>query len=78
MTVRRCSAIEHEFGTDQTPVGWDIRGNIGPGLDGRSVWAGPVPEGSTEKRQQLKGGAGVGLAKDRVKRLAEELTGGKM
>lgn len=71
-------AIEKEFGTEQHPMGWDQKGNMGPGFDGQSVWSGPVPEGSTEKRQQLKGGAGVGLAKDRMKRLAEELTGGKM
>lgn len=71
-------AIEKEFGTEDEPIGWDQKGNKVPGEVGQSVWSGPIQEGVQEKLQQLKGGAGVGLAKERVRRVAEELTGGKM
>jgi hypothetical protein len=37
-----------------------------------------MPEGVSDKMNNLRGGEGVGLAKERVKKLAEELTGGKM
>jgi hypothetical protein len=74
-------AIEETFGTDEAPIGWDIKGNAGPrasGHEGLSPWHGPMPEGVGDKMNNLRGGEGVGLAKERVKKLAEELTGGKM
>ena len=74
-------AIEKTFGTEDLPMGWDMKGNMGPrneGKEGLSPWQGPLPEGVGERLQKLKGGEGVGLAKERVKRVAEELTGGKM
>lgn len=74
-------AIDKAFGTDESPVGWDPKGKMGPrheGNEGLSPWHGPLPEGVGDMLQKLKGGEGVGLAKERVKKLAEELTGGKM
>ena len=74
-------AIEKAFGTDESPMGWDVRGNMGPrekGNEGLSPWHGPMPEGVGDMMNKLRGGEGVGLAKERVKKLAEELTGGKM
>ncbi|KAI4941960.1 hypothetical protein J4E91_010510 [Alternaria rosae] len=74
-------AIEKVFGTEEQPVGWDARGVMGPREDGRnglSPWDGPLPEGVGDMLNKLKGGEGVGLAKERVKKVAEELTGGKM
>ncbi|KAF1830952.1 hypothetical protein BDW02DRAFT_76032 [Decorospora gaudefroyi] len=77
-------AIEKAFGTPDAPIGWDTRGNMGPRnkgdefKHGLSPWHGPMPEGVADMLQKLKGGEGVGLAKERVKKVAEELTGGKM
>ncbi|KAJ4374314.1 hypothetical protein N0V83_003055 [Neocucurbitaria cava] len=74
-------AIEKAFGTEESPIGWDVKGNMGPrheGKEGLSPWHGPMPEGVGDMLQKLKGGEGVGLAKERVKKVAEELTGGKM
>lgn len=74
-------AIDKAFGTEDSPMGWDVKGNMGPrseGKDGLSPWNGPIPEGVGEQLQKLKGGEGVGLARERVKKLAEEFTGGKM
>jgi hypothetical protein len=74
-------AIEKAFGTDEAPIGWDNKGNMGPrheGKEGLSPWHGPMPEGVGDMLQKLKGGEGVGLAKERVRKVAEELTGGKM
>ncbi|KAF1354504.1 hypothetical protein EJ07DRAFT_132410 [Lizonia empirigonia] len=74
-------AIETAFGTDESPIGWDVKGNMGPreqGKEGLSPWHGPMPEGVGDMMSKLRGGEGVGLARDRVKKLAEELTGGKM
>ncbi|KAF2621333.1 hypothetical protein BU25DRAFT_416235 [Macroventuria anomochaeta] len=74
-------AIEEAFGTDENPIGWDVRGNMGlraTGHEGLSPWNGPMPEGVGDMMNKLRGGEGVGLAKERVKKLAEELTGGKM
>ncbi|KAH7402820.1 hypothetical protein BKA66DRAFT_507689 [Pyrenochaeta sp. MPI-SDFR-AT-0127] len=74
-------AIEKAFGTEESPMGWDVKGNMGPrheGKEGLSPWHGPMPEGVGDMLQKLKGGEGVGLAKERVKKVAEELTGGKM
>ncbi|KAJ4286685.1 hypothetical protein N0V90_012937 [Kalmusia sp. IMI 367209] len=71
-------AIEKAFGTDEKPVRWDNRGEITPIASGVSPWEGGVPEGVGDRLQKLKGGEGVGLAKERVKKVAEELTGGKM
>jgi len=74
-------AIEKAFGTEEEPVGWDRKGSMGlrhDGHDGLSPWHGPMPEGVGEMLKKLKGGEGVGLAKERVKKVAEELTGGKM
>lgn len=74
-------AIEKVFGTEESPMGWDIKGNMGPrknNNDGLSPWHGPMPEGVGDMMNKLRGGEGVGLAKLRVKKLAEELTGGKM
>ncbi|KAF2751896.1 hypothetical protein M011DRAFT_394335 [Sporormia fimetaria CBS 119925] len=73
------AAIEKEFGTEEQPVGWDPKGDQVVGAEhGKSPWTGPMPEGVAELLQKLKGGEGVGLAKERVKKVAEELTGGKM
>jgi hypothetical protein len=74
-------AIEKAFGTEEAPIGWDNRGNMGlrsEGKEGLSPWHGPMPEGVGDMLQKLKGGEGVGLAKERVKKVAEALTGGKM
>ncbi|KAF2022366.1 hypothetical protein BU24DRAFT_418009 [Aaosphaeria arxii CBS 175.79] len=71
-------AIEKEFGTEEEPMGWDNMGKMVQGAEGRSPWNGPIPEGISDMLQKLKGGEGVGLAKERVKKVAEELTGGKM
>ncbi|KAF1914089.1 hypothetical protein BDU57DRAFT_455684 [Ampelomyces quisqualis] len=74
-------AIEHEFGTEDQPVGWDARGIMGPRADGHeglSAFHGPLPEGTADKVRKLRGGEGVGLASDRLRKVAEELTGGKM
>ncbi|KAH6620432.1 hypothetical protein C7974DRAFT_316826 [Boeremia exigua] len=74
-------AIEDAFGTEEAPIGWDTRGNVGPrasGNEGLSPWNGPMPEGVGDMMSKLRGGEGVGLAKERMRKLAEELTGGKM
>lgn len=74
-------AIDKAFGSEESPMGWDVKGNMGPRQDGKeglSPWHGPMPEGVGDMLQKLKGGEGVGLAKERVKKVAEELTGGKM
>jgi hypothetical protein len=74
-------AIEKAFGTEDAPIGWDTRGAMGlrsDGKEGLSPWHGPMPEGVGDMLQKLKGGEGVGLAKERVKKVAEALTGGKM
>lgn len=74
-------AIDKAFGTEEAPVGWDTKGNMGlrsEGKDGLSPWHGPMPEGVGDMLQKLRGGEGVGLAKERVKKVAEALTGGKM
>jgi hypothetical protein len=72
-------AIEKAFGTEEQPVGWTNQGEETVGAEyAKSPWAGPMPEGVSELLQKLKGGEGVGLAKERVKKVAEELTGGKM
>jgi len=74
-------AIENAFGTDEMPVRWSTTGQVIKGGShelGESVWAGGVPEGVSDKLQKLKGGDGVGLAEERVKKVAETLTGGKM
>lgn len=74
-------AIEKAFGTEEQPVGWDVRGTAGlrsEGKEGLSPWHGPMPEGVGDMLQKLKGGEGVGLAKERVRKVAEALTGGKM
>jgi hypothetical protein len=74
-------AIEKAFGTEDQPIGWNVRGDVGPraeGKEGLSPWHGPMPEGVGDMLQKLKGGEGVGLAKERVRKVAEALTGGKM
>lgn len=81
-------AIEETFGTEENPVGWDMKGLEGrrlsptqggvSGYEGLSPWSGPMPEGVSDKMERLRGGEGVGLAKERIRKLAEELTGGKM
>ncbi|KAF2845003.1 hypothetical protein T440DRAFT_472999 [Plenodomus tracheiphilus IPT5] len=74
-------AIEKAFGSEESPMGWDIKGNMGlrsEGKEGLSPWHGPMPEGVSDMMQKLRGGEGVGLAKERVKKVAEVLTGGKM
>ncbi|KAL5114956.1 hypothetical protein ACEQ8H_007128 [Pleosporales sp. CAS-2024a] len=75
------AAIDQAFGTDDQPIGWDQKGNAGlrsAGKDGLSPWHGPLQEGVAEMMQKLRGGEGVGLAKERVRKVAEALTGGKM
>jgi hypothetical protein len=74
-------AIEKTFGTEEEPMGWNEKGEMGPRSEsklGLSPWHGPMPEGVGDMLQKLKGGEGVGLAKERVKKVAEALTGGKM
>lgn len=76
-------AIEQAFGSEETPILWDSKGKeVRGGHEdqgmGRSPWTGPIPEGVSDRLQSLKGGEGVGLAKERIKKVAEELTGGKM
>ncbi|KAH8707067.1 hypothetical protein GQ44DRAFT_629009 [Phaeosphaeriaceae sp. PMI808] len=74
-------AIEKTFGSEEAPVGWNVKGNMGlrsEGNEGLSIWHGPLPEGVNDMLQKLNGGEGVGLAKERVKKVAEALTGGKM
>lgn len=72
-------AIEQAFGTEKDPVTWDTQGReIRDPNSGKSPWNGPMPEGVGDMLQKLKGGEGVGLAKERLKKVAEELTGGKM
>ncbi len=74
-------AIEKAFGTEEAPMGWDNLGKMGLRNDhrqGLSPWHGPIPEGVSDMLQKLRGGEGVGLAKERIKKVAEELTGGKM
>lgn len=78
-------AITEAFGTEESPMGWDEKGQMGPlksgdvsTKNGLSPWKGPMPEGIGDRLQKLKGGEGVGLARERVKKLAEELTGGKL
>lgn len=74
-------AIEEAFGTEDNPMGWDAKGYEGRRKEGNydalSPW-GVMPEGVGDKMQRLRGGEGAGLARERVKKLAEELTGGKM
>lgn len=76
------TAIEEAFGNEETPIGWDNKGQVGlrsTGFhDGLSPWNGPMPEGVGDMMNKLRGGEGVGLARERMKKLAEELTGGKM
>lgn len=76
------AAIEDTFGTDENPIGWNYKGASGPraegSFDGLSPWAGPMPEGVGDMMHKLRGGEGVGLATERVQKLAEKLTGGKM
>lgn len=74
-------AIDKVFGTEEEPIGWGIDGSVGlrsQGKEGLSPWHGPMPEGVGDMLQKLKGGEGVGLARERVRKVAEELTGGKM
>lgn len=71
-------AIEKAFGTDENPVRWHVGGQTSPSGTGASPWEGGIPEGVSERLQKLKGGEGVGLAKERVRKVAEALTGGKM
>jgi hypothetical protein len=74
-------AIEKCFGSEEKPVGWAPNGTMGlrsEGMEGLSPWHGPMPEGVGDMLQKLKGGEGVGLARERVRKVAESLTGGKM
>ncbi|CAI6336023.1 unnamed protein product [Periconia digitata] len=71
-------SIEEAFGTDDQPVRWNKNGQVESGSSGISPWEGGIPNGIHEKMKSLGGGQGVGLAKERVKKIAEELTGGKM
>ncbi|KAF2867869.1 hypothetical protein BDV95DRAFT_526908 [Massariosphaeria phaeospora] len=70
-------AIEQAFGSEEAPMGWEA-GLMVAGGYGASPWEHTMPEGVGDKLQKLKGGEGVGLASDRIKKVAEELTGGKM
>lgn len=74
-------AIEKTFGTEEDPIGWNNKGGMGlrsEGHEGLSPWYGSMPEGVGDMLTKLRGGEGVGLAKERVKKVAEVLTGGKM
>jgi hypothetical protein len=74
-------AIDKCFGSEEKPVGWAANGTQGlrsEGMEGLSPWHGPMPEGVGDMLQKLKGGEGVGLARERVRKVAESLTGGKM
>lgn len=74
-------AIDATFGTEEDPMGWNNKGDMGlrsMGNEGLSPWHGTMPEGVGDMLEKLRGGEGVGLAKERVKKVAEALTGGKM
>ncbi|KAK3216844.1 hypothetical protein GRF29_1g1123047 [Pseudopithomyces chartarum] len=71
-------AIELAFGTEEQPMRFHVDGHTSPAGTGDSAWASGPPEGVSERLQKLKGGEGVGLAKERVKKVTEVLTGGKM
>jgi hypothetical protein len=74
-------AIDKAFGTEEAPMGWNNKGAMGlrsEGNEGLSPWHGAMPEGVGDMLTKLRGGEGVGLAKERVKKVAEALTGGKM
>lgn len=71
-------AIEKAFGTEENPMGWGDDGEARIGEPGDSPWYGPMPNGVAELLHSLKGGEGVELADDRVRKVAEKLTGGKM
>lgn len=71
-------AIEKAFGNVEEPMGWDNKGTSVPNGPSPSPWSGPIPEGVSDRLQKLKGGEGVGLAEERIRKVAEELTGGKM
>ncbi|KAF2476794.1 uncharacterized protein BDR25DRAFT_300631 [Lindgomyces ingoldianus] len=71
-------AIEKAFGTEEEPMRWDNEGRMWKGAEGLNPWHGPMPDGTSDMLQRLKTGEGVGLARERVKKVAEVLTGGKM
>ncbi|KAF2192352.1 hypothetical protein K469DRAFT_716879 [Zopfia rhizophila CBS 207.26] len=74
-------AIETAFGTEERPVGWDVKGEEQVGIHSSreaSPWNGGTPDGVGDMLQRVRKGEGVGLARERVKRVAEELTGGRM
>ena len=71
-------AIEKAFGNEDEPMKFHVGGEVSPTGTGDSPWVGGPPEGVAERMQKLKGGEGVGLAKERVKKVTEVLTGGKM
>lgn len=73
------TAIDEAFGTDDNPVRWSNRGVVEPNATGLSPWEGNhFPDGIQEKIQSLGSGQGVAVAKERVKKITEALTGGKM
>ena len=71
-------AIEKAFGSEENPMRFHVTGEVSPQGTGDSAWTAGPPEGVSEMLQKLKGGEGVGLAKERIKKVAEALTGGKM
>jgi len=68
-------AVEKAFGTEENPVGWTHSKR------GLSPWEEGIPDtvqGMLSKIRNTTGSAGYILANQRLKKIAEELTGGKI
>ncbi|KAF2201499.1 hypothetical protein GQ43DRAFT_440527 [Delitschia confertaspora ATCC 74209] len=73
------AVIEKEFGTEDKPVGWDSQSEKPkPGAPGKSPWVAGPQDGVGEMLQRLRTGEAIDLTKERLRRVTEELTGGKM
>jgi hypothetical protein len=75
------AAIEKEFGTEEKPIRWNrTTGEPDSGLDGvgESPWAAGAQHGVLEQLNKLKAGESIDLAQERIRKVAEELTGGRM
>jgi hypothetical protein len=72
------AVIEKEFGTDEKPVRWSRETGEAGRHGGESVWTGGAQDGVGEMLQKLRAGEAVDVAQERIRRVAEELTGGKM
>lgn len=73
------AVIEKEFGTEENPVRWSERdGRPTPGATGESPWKAGAQDGVAERLQRLRAGEAVDVAQERIRKVAEVLTGGKM